>query len=238
MNGSGQLGSFPATVWSLVARASGGGEAALQQLLMRYLPALRARLVLERRVGRDEADDLLQGFIADKMIGQELIGKVDRSKGKFRTFVLTALDRYAIDRARSQAAGRRAIPRAGTEELANLPAATDGPSRQFDLHWARQVIDQAVRQMESQCSTLGRNDLWELFRCRVLDPALAGVEPVPYERLLERFQFATPAAASNALVTAKRMFERTLRSVVGEYAGDESAIDQEIVDLRAIIAGQ
>ena len=69
----------------------------------------------------------------------------------------------------------------------------------------------------------------------VLDPALDGSEPEPYDRLIKRFGFASPAVASNALVTAKRMFERNLRAVVGEYAGDNSDVDREIAELRAAV---
>ena len=70
-----------------------------------------------------------------------------------------------------------------------------------------------------------------------LDPALDDAPPEPYERVIERFKFASPAAASNALVTAKRMFERNLRSVVGEYAADDAEIEAELAELRAVVAG-
>jgi hypothetical protein len=38
------------------------------------------------------------------------------------------------------------------------------------------------------------------------------------------------------LVTAKRMYVRVLRSVIGEYARDEQEIDDELADLQAILA--
>jgi hypothetical protein len=42
--------------------------------------------------------------------------------------------------------------------------------------------------------------------------------------------------AANALVTAKRMFTRILRGVIGEYESDEEEIDSEIDDLHKILA--
>jgi hypothetical protein len=51
-----------------------------------------------------------------------------------------------------------------------------------------------------------------------------------------RFGFKSPTEASNALVTAKRMFVRALRSVVAEYATDEAGINGEIEELRAILS--
>jgi len=41
--------------------------------------------------------------------------------------------------------------------------------------------------------------------------------------------------SSNLLITAKRMFARRLRAVVGEYMGEDGEVEQEIADLRAIL---
>jgi hypothetical protein len=90
--------------------------------------------------------------------------------------------------------------------------------------------------MERNCAALARPDIWGVFKSRLLEPAFDRSKPVPYERLVEKFGFATPAAASNSLVTAKRMFLRSLRSVIGEYELDDAAIDAEIVDLRRIVS--
>jgi len=63
------LRAFPATQWSLVERArqpdTHGRQEALAYLLKRYLPALRAHLIREKRLSSDRADDLLQGFVAN-----------------------------------------------------------------------------------------------------------------------------------------------------------------------------
>ena len=52
---------------------------------------------------------------------------------------------------------------------------------------------------------------------------------------IKTLTFGTLAVASNALVTAKRMFERNLRAVVAEYAADEADIDREIAELRRAV---
>ena len=53
---------------------------------------------------------------------------------------------------------------------------------------------------------------------------------------VQRLNLQAPIQAANLLTTAKRKFTRILRSVVGEYAGDEKRIDQEILDLKSIIS--
>ena len=70
---------FPTTHWSLVARA--GRDAtevkrqALGELLVRYLPALRAHLVYGKRLSPEDADDLLQ----DSRGRQDSRKELDRS---------------------------------------------------------------------------------------------------------------------------------------------------------------
>lgn len=53
--------------------------------------------------------------------------------------------------------------------------------------------------------------------------------------MVEQFGFPSPTAASNALVTAKRMYARILRAVVAQYADDPHEVESEIAELRAIV---
>src|SRR5437762_6995431 len=91
---------FPETSWTEVERAGAEGadgpRDALGGLLRRYMPALRARLVIEKGIQADAAGDLLNGFLADKVLERDLVARADRSRGRFRTFLLTALDRYVV----------------------------------------------------------------------------------------------------------------------------------------------
>src|SRR5262249_11922464 len=193
-------------------------------------PAIKAYLTAKRRLTPDQADDLFQGFVVSKVLEQDLIAWADRGKGKFRTWLLTALDRYLISQWRRQTAARRAGPGAAAK-----PSQSASPAEVLDLAWAREVIAEVLRRMESECAAAGRPDLWGVFHCRVLAPTLEGAAPLPYDELVRRFRFASPVQASNALITAKRAFARLLRAVVGEYA-DPAEVEAEIHDLRRILA--
>ena len=87
-------GRLPTTHWSLVARAglddNDAKREALGELLVRYLPALQAHLVYGKQLNADEAEDVLQEFIACRVVEKDLIGRADRELGRFRTFLLTA----------------------------------------------------------------------------------------------------------------------------------------------------
>ena len=231
-------GQFPLTQWSLVARA--GGEdpnrrlTALEELLRRYLPALKAHLISVKRLPPEQADDLLQSFIADKIIQGQLLGQADPQRGRFRTILLTALDRYAVSLYRRDAAQKRA-PDGGFVALEDFDVAAGGGASvgsEGDVEWARQVIAEALRRAKAECASGGRAACWGMFDVRVVGPLLRGEEPPPYEELIRRFGFESPLQASNALTTAKRIFSRTLREVVGEYANPET----ELAELRAILS--
>ena len=207
------------------------GREALDQLLRRYLPALRAYLTRKGRINRAEAEELLQDFVTAKIMEQGVISRADRAKGKFRTFLLTALNNYVIDYLRHKR--RHPSQRLVDDVVSRL---SDDPSDVFDLEWARQVVDTAIQRMRSECDGKQRRDLWGVFEARILNPMLHGAEPLSYDELVGRFALPSPSAAANALVSAKRMFIRNLRSVIGEYAQGEEQIAEEIGQLRAALA--
>jgi RNA polymerase sigma-70 factor (ECF subfamily) len=234
---------FPATRWSLIARARGDAgpdrRKALDELLRRYLPALRTHLLLSRRLDPDRADDLLQSFVADRFVEQSLLSGVGPEKGRFRTLLLRAMNNFLIDQLRREQAQKRG----GSAQFVGEPdaalhspsAGLDDPAVQYDLAWARQVIDQASALMRAQCAREDRVDIWEVFYGRVLAPTLQGAPPTPYEELVTRFHYETPEQAANVLITGKRSFQRALREVVADYC-DAGAVADEIRDLRSIVA--
>lgn len=227
--------SFPPTQWSLVLRA--GCEAgvakrqALEALLRQYLPALRAHLLIGRSVPLDEVDDLLQGFVADKVVERDLVARADRERGRFRTFVAVALDRYAASHFRSRRSGLRRPAGGGALVRVEEADPADGrPSHleAFNRAWAAEVVADARRRMRAECEAAGRDDVWTVFQERLVAPSLEAAEPTPYAELARRLTLASEAQAANLLVTAKRHFGRSLRSVVAEYVGDERLVDREI----------
>lgn len=227
---------MPTTRWSLVARAGQEGEdqrKALAELLARYTPAMMAHLKAVRGVPIDVADDLLQGFIADKILEKELIARADRGRGKFRWFLLTSLNRYVFNTLRDANAKKRAPDNLGPLDEEKMGAHSSDP---FDEAWAKGVLAEALQRMRAECEAAERMDIWGVFQCRIVRPILEGAKPLAYEHVVARFGFQSPIQASNALITAKRMYARMLRSAVGEYVDDEAEIEEEIAVLREILS--
>jgi len=239
----GRAARFPTTRWSLLDLIRRGDaettREALGELLSRYLPALQAHLTRGRGLTPDDADDLIQEFIAGKILERDLISRADRQLGKFRTFLLTALDRFLIDRLRHGGARKRSPGDGGLVAIGDHYQClrTDRTaSAIFDVTWGRSVLAEALDRMRRHCETSGRTDVWGVFQCRLVDPILERTEPVEYGQLVERFGLNSPAHASNVLITAKRMFARTLRSVVAEYCRDNREVESEIEELKQILA--
>jgi RNA polymerase sigma factor (sigma-70 family) len=239
-------GGFPATQWTLVGDAAlpPGNTAkpqALAKLLERYLPALVQHLMFRFRVDRADADDLVQEFIASRVLEKNILTSADRSRGRFRSFLCASLDRHAMNRLRYQKARKRSPLRAISLDADNAPPVSQAQpavDRSFDLAWARQVIDQCLRRMRSECEMSQRADIWEIFDCRIRGPILEHAEPVPYEQLTSRLGLVSPIQAANLLITTKRMFQRVLRDVVTEYADSPTCVDEEIVDLFNTLSSQ
>lgn len=234
---------FPLTPWTLVAKAgedsSDAAREAMGRLLQQYVPALKVHLVLRRRMDGDRANDVLQGFISKKVLEQNLLSRTDRTRGRFRSFILKALDHYAIDENRKQRTRESKLEPEAEDFAITDHADPDGdsaqPLRVFEVAWAKQVLSRATELMREQCRASARQDLWGVFEERVLRPTMESVEPMDYETLVERFSLRSPAHASNVLMTAKRMFARTLRGVVSEYAESDEEVEEELTDLRTIL---
>jgi len=231
--------SFPSTQWSLVDRAGAGDSMerrrALGDLLQRYLPALRAHLVLNKRIDRDRAEDLLQGFVTNKVLEQGLFARANPDKGRFRALLVTSLNHYVIDVFRQQRGTPPAFSLSESDFVRGM-GESEPPADVFDVAWAKELLGEVLRRMQAECKTSRRPDLWGIFEARILSPILDSAATLPYEQLVKRFDFRSPTQAANALVTAKRMFGRILRAVVAEYAGGEAAVDAEIRDLHQVLA--
>jgi DNA-directed RNA polymerase specialized sigma24 family protein len=230
---------FPSTRWSLVGRAAQEGTAeqrkALADLLTRYMPALRAHLILRKGFDLHQAEDLMQGFLLNKVLEHSLISAARRDRGKFRSFLLTSLDRFVVSQIRHERRCKRYSANVVSfDEVPGLEPASQESLDAFDVAWARELLAEALKRMQQECTN--RPEVWGVFEARLLAPMLYDVPPMRYEQLIERFNLESPVRATNLLVTAKRMFVRVLRAMIAEYEPDELKIDLEIEALQKALA--
>ena len=247
--------SFQSTIWSLVLGAR-GDRAHLEQLLRAYWSPVYAFIRRQGYAGHD-ASDLTQEFLTQVVIGRDLIGRASPERGRFRSFLKSALRNFLIDQHRMgkvHKGGASTIgPRGANGEHAislNDPSGKSGEpgsplsiaalspdsEKVFDREWAAAVIENALARLEESCIADGMEAHWRGFNVNVLGPALRRTSPLSMTRLAEHIGAADQTQASNMLQTVKRRFRRLLREVVAETVSDPTQVEQELADLRGHFA--
>lgn len=237
---------YPTTVWSDVGKAGALGnqeqEAALRRILERYARPLKIHIKHRFRVDDDQAEDWFQEFVHRKILLGEIMSKASRQRGRFRTFLISTLDHFLISELRRRSAGRR-TPSGGfvpfDELLMNGPEPASGNGQDPSTkEWARSVIAQTIQRMEEECAAREDHQRWKVFKVKLLDPILDGVEAPPDKVLAALLGLESEARVASLRTTALRHFQRVLWQVVGEYAGDKADVKAEIRELlRALQAG-
>jgi DNA-directed RNA polymerase specialized sigma24 family protein len=229
------------TRWSLVSRAQGSDTAsrmaALDSLLETYLPVLAWYLSRHSGLDAHRREDLVQAFVTDKLLRQNIVDKADRSRGRFRSFLLNAFQNYVRDDVRKAQAARR-MPAGGQvplDEARDTPDDATGMDRHFQRAWAAQVVQLALDAMQQACAAKGSETVWAIFENRMVGPMLRGDAPSPYGELVEQLGLDSPGQASNLLLTAKRMFGRHLRQVVADTVPADGSVEMELAALKKIL---
>jgi len=234
MGGTGA--AFLTTRWSLVEQA-GSDEALIESLLERYWKPVYCYL---RRKGysNEDAKDLTQGFFHEIVLGHHLIEKADPSKGRFRSYLLVALDRYLINVKDKQDARKR-IPSdkliaLDTSALSELPAAVSDLDAEtsFNYAWVSTLLEEALQQLEDQCRREGTSTHWYLFRDRVLLPILNGASQSSLKALCEKYGVEDTMKASNMIITAKRRFRTILLGRLRSLVASDDQVREEWEEIR------
>ena len=224
---------FLTTHWSLIGKVGEDPDRALIGLLIeRYWKPVYCYL---RRKGyhNEEAKDLTQAFFHEIVLNRHLLERADPSRGRFRTFLLHALDQFLIDEWRKDAAGRqipkvKLVPLDGVD-LAELPeAALHGSEPDcFTYVWKSNLIDQTLAEVSEACRKEGLETHWMVFEERLLLPIYHDAEPPSMGEICSRYGIADPATASNMLVTVKRRFREALRQNLRLTVLSEEDVEDE-----------
>jgi DNA-directed RNA polymerase specialized sigma24 family protein len=230
------------TQWFLIDDAQDARSAirrpAVEELIRHYLPALRSHLIFRMRLDEAAADDVVQGFLVDRVLNGRLLAAADPGKGRFRSLLVRSLENYALDTLRRDRKLASRVPLSLDEQGSGSfdSAASSSSETSFSVGWARELLLRTLREMRDECRQQGCEARWSLFERRVLRPIFEDVAPPSYENLLDEFRFASPQQAANALVSAKRHFERVLGRVIAEYTDSEEELRAELADLQSVVA--
>lgn len=239
MGGDGAV--FLTTHWSLVEQAGTRDKdpdrALIGSLLEQYWRPVYC-YVRGKGHGNEQAKDLTQGFFHEIVLGHNLLQKADSARGRFRSLLLTALNRYLINVHNAENARKRIPP----EKLVslNLADATDLPEPldqsdakgSFNYAWVSNLMEQALEDTESQCHEQGKSTHWNVFHDRVLQPILERSDPPSLSDLCERHDIADTRRASNMIITVKRRFQEVLRRHLRQSVASDAEMREEMEELR------
>ena len=233
-------GRFATTRWTTVnaVRQTSPSQAAtaLGELCEAYWPPLYGFL-RKRGYPPEEAQDLTQGFFA-RLLESDTIQTADPSRGRFRSFLLTALKRYVINEHERVAALRRggtythlSLDFDEAERAHGLEPSTDEtPDRLFNRRWAAIALERALQRLRAEYIELGRATLAD-----VLLPYLTDTGELPsYREAAERLDMSE-GAIKVAVHRMRQRYGGILRAEIAETVLEEEEVEAELRELlRAV----
>ena len=230
---SGAGGRFETTQWSLVLAAGQRGstlaEEALARLCSLYWYPVFAFV---RRRGHPAADaqDLTQGFFA-RLIEKGDLSAADRSRGRFRSFLLTACQQYLAnerDRALTRKRGGGRVPLsidvAAAEGLYERALAhSETPERLYDRQWCLTLLDGVFEVLRSEYAATGRAELFDRLK-----EFLTGGEDAGTHADAARDLGTSAGAIKVAVYRLRRRYREELRRRVADTVGSDQEVEDEI----------
>jgi RNA polymerase sigma-70 factor (ECF subfamily) len=227
---------FNSTCWTAVADAAGNdspeARKALAELCQAYWYPLYAFL-RRRGCAPEEAEDLTQGFFAD-LLARDFLKSVDPTKGRFRSFLLTALNHYVSNRRdwrqRLKRGGK--IPHVALDFrdaetcYSREPARAETPERLFDRRWALTLLGHVLDRLEREIDRDGKAALFERLK-----PVLMGERTEqPYAELGAELGMSE-RAIKVAVHRLRKRFRSLLQEEITRTLADPGDLQQEINDL-------
>ncbi|UCE48769.1 MAG: hypothetical protein JSW47_01210 [Phycisphaerales bacterium] len=232
--------TFETTRWSQIGLAK-TGPADQQRLIIENLIGAYWKPVycyLRRKgYGNERAKDLTQGFFHEIVLGRDLVRQADRSKGRFRTFLLTALNRYVSNENRKVTAAKRMpINREkglDTDRLSELTTEQLGasPEEAFNYAWATAMLDEVLGEVKNGLCETGRATHWRVFQDRILIPIFRDVHPPASVEICAKYGIDGAQKVSNMIATVKRQFRAVLEQKLHQLVGKDSTVEAELYEL-------
>ena len=184
----------------------------------------------------EEAQDLTQEFFA-RLIEKRWIADADSGKGRFRTFLLTALNHFlAKEWRRSQAAkrggGQALISLDDTAEAryAQEPASHLTAEKIYERRWALSLFDRALGRLREQYASAGKAALYDRLQ-KFLSAEAADGE---YARSGAELEMSTGAVAA-AVHRMRQHYRELVRAEVAQTVETPAEVEDEVRSLLAAL---
>lgn len=194
--------------------------------------------VRRRGYSATDAQDLTQEFFA-RLLERRALAAADPARGRFRSFLLTAMNNFLIHEWEKA----RALKRGGGAEIHSLdlalaesrydlePADAATPDRIFDKQWALALLNQVLDRLEAESAAEGKADSFA-----VLKQTLAGGrESQPYAELAAKLGLSE-GAVKVAVHRLRLRYRSLVRAEIANTVARPEDVEEEMRHLFAALA--
>jgi DNA-directed RNA polymerase specialized sigma24 family protein len=232
---------FTTTHWSVVLAAandqSNQVDEALEALCRTYWSPL---YVFLRRRGytAHDAEDLTQAFF-ERILERNYLRAVDRSKGKFRSFLLATLQHFVANHHRDGRAQKRgglcsfiSLSHESVEEQYSQSVFADlSAERSFERQWAMTLLEQVVGRLRDEFVAAGKGTMFDAMKL-----FLTGDKPPGgYAQLALELE-TTEAALKMSVSRMRKRYGELLRAELANTLSDPAEVEDELRDLFAALS--
>jgi RNA polymerase sigma-70 factor (ECF subfamily) len=243
---AGDANRFLTTRWSVVlvsaqSQAPGSKEAFADLCKLYWYPLYA--FIRYRGYSPEDAQDLVQGFFLH-LVEHKTLRRVDRSKGKFRSFLLASLQNFLSD----EADRARCLKRGGGAEFVHFdlegcedryqlePVDTLTPEKIFDARWAMALIGEALNRLGREYDSQGKATTFQALKV-FLDPINTKILP-SYEEVAAQLKIGV-GALKTLIHRLRKQYSALIREEISRTVSNSADVDAEIHQLcEALIAAE
>ena len=225
---------FQTTHWSVVVQSMQSqppaqAQQALGDFCQAYWPPLYT-FVRRRGHSPSDAQDLVQGFFAH-VLAEDTLRRAEREKGRLRTFLLGAFQRY-LSHEHERA---HTLKRGGGQQIVSMDDYSVGVEADlfaasglnevssYDRAWVNTLVDRAWERLQGEFSAEGKAQVLGEIK-----PFLLGGSELPsQEEVAGRLQMPF-ATLRTVLRRSRQRYRDMLREEVARTLTDPAQVDEEL----------
>ena len=211
--------------------------AALEKLCRAYWYPLYAYV---RRRGQSPVDamDLTQEFFA-RLLQRNWVGRAERQRGRFRSFLLSAMNHFLADewdKARAQKRGGGGMPvplQFDTAETrySHEPVYNVTPEQNYERQWALALLDKVLQRLRAEYEQEGRAEFFT-----ALNPCLVGDRTAqPYAELAVKLG-VSEGTVKSAVHRLRQRYRELLRDEIAQTVATTNEMEDELRHLFAVLS--
>jgi DNA-directed RNA polymerase specialized sigma24 family protein len=224
-------------VTAVSAEGSPEARAAVEELYRPYCYPVYA-FISRRGHGRQDAQDLTQDFFVH-LLEKSTLSRADLQRGRFRSFLLGALDHFLAHAAERARAGKRGggcqwvFLDDDAAETSYQLAAPEGMTahKVFEARWAVALVEVAFLRLRGELESEGKGPLFE-----ALQGFLHGREDASYQQVAGALSLSL-GALKTAIHRLRVRYRTLLREEVARTVARPAEVNEELRYLRNVLRG-